>query len=447
MFCVTTKSTKFRRTAEYLRTDIWRVRSADLSRGRSLLIRRLRIIVLAVRGFHADKCGLRASALTFYSVLSIVPVAAVAFGIAQGFGLEKILEGHIQKALAGHEEVATRVITFSRSLLENTGGGVVAGIGVLMLLWSIIKVLGNIEESFNDIWGVKKSRGLGRKFTDYGSLVLICPILLVISGAATSLVTAKATMGALDGPLAFLGPVFFVLLGLLPLCISWALFAFVYVFLPNTKVRFTSGLVAGIIAGTLYVIIQWLYVGFQVGLTKYNAIYGSFAALPFFLIWLQTSWLVVLFGAELSFAHQNVETYEFEPDCLLASHSFKRLFALRITSLLARNFAEGAKPMTAAEVARVLEVPARLTNDVLSELVAAEILSETSGEGYKGVGYQPARDIATLTAQYVIDVLDRRGTDSVPIAQTEELRKLSMCLKGFGEAMEKSPANVLLKDV
>ena len=383
-----------RRVINFIKADIWRIRARDLPRRKFWLIRLLRIIILAFRGFSTDKCSLRAAALTFHTVLAIVPAVAIAFGIAKAFEFEGMLETKLISALHGHEEIAQKIIDFSRTLLENTKGGVIAGVGVAVVFWTVIKVLSQIERSFNDVWGIREARTIGRKFTDYVSMMLICPLLIVISSSATVFVAGK--VGQLTESVSFLrffGPVVLTLLKLLPYCIGWALFTFVYVFMPNTKVNIGSAIVAGVVAGTLYQIVQWGYVSLQIGVSKYNAIYGSFAAAPLFLVWLQLSWLVVLFGAELSFAHQNVETYEFEPDCLRVSHNFKTLLALMISRMLVMNFADGKPPATAAEISHELGAPTRLTNDVLYELVDAGILSEAKGEGYKEVGYQPARDI------------------------------------------------------
>ncbi|MDP2604813.1 MAG: YihY/virulence factor BrkB family protein [Deltaproteobacteria bacterium] len=310
-------SAKVSKSVQFLKTDIWRLRANKLPASKSFWINQLRIVLLAVRGFNEDKCQLRASALTFYSLLSIVPVVAMAFGIAKGFGLEKILEAQIIEGLEGQEDVAERIIGFARSLLENAKGGAIAGVGIAVLFWTVIKVLGNIEDSFNDIWGIKKARAFGRKLADYLSVMMICPFLLITASSIAVLLTTRIT--SIIENLSFLGyagDVAIFTLRILPYAVIWVVFTFVYVFMPNTKVNFKAGLWAGIFAGTVYQVAQYAYIEFQVGVSKYGAIYGSFAALPLFLVWLQVSWLIVLFGAEVSFAHQNVETYEFEPDCL-----------------------------------------------------------------------------------------------------------------------------------
>lgn len=432
----------------FLKTDIWRIRLKDYTRSKSFFLRQLRIIVLAVRGFAEDKCKFRASALTFYSLLSIVPVIAMMFGIAKGFGLEKRVETELLQKMQGQEEVVEKIIGFANSLLENANGGLIAGIGVGFLFWTIIKVLSNIENSFNDIWGVKTPRSIGRKFSDYLSIFLICPFLLIMASSATVFISSQVRVVIQYFSVSStIGPLILFLLKLLPYCTIWIMFTFVFIFMPNTKVKLRSGFLGGVIAGTIFQAVQWTYINFQIGAAKYSAIYGSFAALPLFLLWLQISWLVVLFGAEISFAHQNVETYEFEQDCLSVSYSFKKLLSLSITHLLIKNFCKAEQPWNPEKISRTLEIPIRLVRQILFELVGSGILSEVKKDDGKDVAYQPAVDVGKVTVKYVVESLEQRGISNIPVEKTNELEKLSQCLSIFADDIEKSSANILLKDL
>jgi membrane protein len=432
----------------FIRADIWRIRLADLPFGKSFLIKQLRIIILAIRGYDEDRCLLRASSLTFYTLLSIVPVVAMFFGVAKGFGFERRLQEELFNRFPGQEEVLNQVISFSNSLLEQTQGGLIAGIGMLVLFWSVLKVLGHIEMALNDIWGIKESRSWGRKFSDYLSIMLISPILVLMSGSATVFIKTQVTQITQKVELlGVISPLIFFLLKFTPYVLIWALFTILYIIMPNTKVNFKAGLLGGVVAGTLYQIAQWAYISFQIGAAKYNAIYGSFAALPLFLMWLQISWWIVLFGAELSFANQNVHTYEYEPDCLKVSTGFKKLVALQIAHLLIKKFENGDRPLTDSQISAQLEMPIRLVHNILFELVESDLVSEIKTQADKEFAYQPARDINNLTIQYVLEALDQKGTDDIPVAKTEDYQALSDALQNFSEAMEKSSANKLLKDL
>jgi membrane protein len=435
----------FSRIINFLNRDIWRIRLAEYSRGKAFLLKQLRILALAVRGYREDSCRFRASALTFYSLLSIVPVIAMVFGVAKGFGLDERMRTEITQRLQGQEEVADRILAFSDSLLKNAHGGLVAGVGVMILFWSIIKVLGNIEYSFNDIWGVTKARSLGRKFSDYLSLMLVCPILLVVASSATVVVNSQAKL--LLNRIPF-GSLLLLPLSLLPYCTLWIAFTFILIFMPNTKVKLRSGLIAGIVSGTLFQFAQWVYINLQIGVAKYGTIYGSFAALPLFLVWLQMSWLILLFGAEIAFAVQNVHTYEFEPDCLSISHSRKRLFSLLIAKVVVERFCEGKPAWDAPEISRALEIPIRLVRQILHELVEANVLSEMRRpEADKEVLYQPARDVETLTVKSIVDALENHGESGVPVVESEELKKLTETLTAFDRIVEHAAANVTLKKI
>ena len=432
----------------FIKHDIWRVRTSDLPELQSFFLRELRIFILSIRGFDEDNCLLRASALTFYSLISIVPVAAMLFGIAKGFGFERRLERQLLEQFQGHEEVIMQVISFADSLLSETRGGLIAGIGIIILFYAVIKVLSHIETSFNDIWGIQESRSLGRKFSDYLSVMLLCPILIIMSSSVAVFIATQVELIMERVALLGMFSMFMsYILGLLPYCIVWVLFSFLYIFMPNTKVNFSSGILAGIIAGTIYQVVQFAYIAFQVGAAKYNAIYGSFAALPLFLIWLQLSWLIVLFGAEYAFARQNVDTYEFEPDSLKISTSFKRLLTLQTAHLLVKQFAEGGSPLTATDISHRLEIPIRLVHQILFELTTAKIVIATDIHEYREPGYQPARDINAITVQSVIDALENCGSETIPAARTEESETLSEILDAFREEMSRSPANRLLKEI
>jgi len=437
---------KIKKTRDFIKHDIWRIRRTKLPPGKSFFLNLLRVLILSIRSFDEDKCALHASALTFYTMISIVPVAAMAFGIAKGFGFEKMLVEQLRDKLAGHEDILANVIQFSHSLLQNTQGGVIAGIGLILLFWSVLQVLGQIENSFNDIWGIKQQRTIGRKFGDYLSLMLICPVLIILSGSVTVFITTQVTLitekVAILGNLSFL---VFLLLKLLPYTLLWGVFTFLYIFMPNTKVRFSSGLLAGVITGTIYQVLQWLYIRFQIGIASYNAIYGSFAALPLFMAWLQLSWRVVLYGAEISFAHQNVDTYEFEPDAHQASRRIKTLLSLQITHHLIRNFIRREKPLMDRDISNQLEIPIRLVNEILFDLVKCRIVSVTDTEGERG--YQPALDINALSIQYVIDAMEQQGANTMPFAHTPEFETLSVLLETFGKTIERLPDNKLLKDL
>jgi len=440
--------TKFSGTLQFVRDDIWRTHPANLPPWKRIVVRMLRVLSLAIRGFREDFCTLRATSLTFYTLLSIVPVAAMAFGIAKGFGFQKILEQQLYKNFPGQEEILGKVVLFANSLLESTKGGIIAGIGLVLLFWTVVKVLGNIEASFNSIWGVRRPRSIARKFSDYLSIMLISPLLVILQSSATVFITTQVSQIAERIALiGYFSPLITLSFKLIPYVIVWVLFTIVYLVMPNTRVKFTSGLVAGVIAGTCYQLFQWFYISLQVGAARYNAIYGSFAALPLFLVWLQVSWTIVLFGAEISFAKQHARDHEFESDTAQASPGLRKMVALQIARLVVQRFVEGAAPLTAEAIAAGVERPPRLTQRVLGELVGASVLNEVQVEGEDVPTYVPARDVDQFTLSYVLESLETRGINEIPWPQGQEASALALAISQLQESVRQSPGNRRLKEL
>lgn len=432
----------------FFRSGLWEKRLGDLSGAEALYIRALRVLTLSVSGFLERNCTLRASALTFYSLLGVVPVLAIAFGIAKGFGLRQRLRDELLESLSGQEEVISRVIDFADKLLESTKGGLVAGVGVAVLIWSVMKVFGHVEESFNAIWEVREKRALGSRFTTYLSIMLISPVVIIISGSLTVFVSSQVTsIVERFGILAYLGPVVMLGLELLPYVLMWLLLAFVYISLPNVKVRFLPGVAGAVVAGTVYQTVQWVYVTFQIGIANYNAVYGSFAAIPLFLVWLNLSWTIVLFGSQLACAVQNVESYDLDPMARQASPLARKRMSLLVAHLVVKSFVKGEGPVLSSEIAGRLGLPSRLLDELLAGLVEAGVLNESVRENAAEPAFQPRHATETITIGSVLEALDSRGSDVLPMKDCGEAAELTGAFKAFQENLLSSPANRLLRDI
>jgi membrane protein len=439
------------RIVYFFKTGIWEIRLKDLSPLKAFFVKSLRVILLGSRGFIRDNCQKTASVLTYYSLLNIVPVVAVAFAIAKGFGLEKVIEKQIlQMADKANwqSDITSQIIAFSHKLLEQAKGGLIAGIGVILLFWTVISILGKIEESFNEIWEVKKPRTLVRKFSDYLTAMLLAPILLIISSSATIVVSTQVK--GIVNKIRFLGvfsSVIFFLLNLLPYVSMWFLFAMIYLIMPNTRIPLRSGILGGIAAGTVFQIVQWIYIKFQMGVASYGAIYGSFAALPLLLAWLQMSWMIVLLGAEIAYAYEHYETFGFHPDYSRISFASRKLLVLRIFHLLTKKFSQGEKPLSVKQIAHALEIPVRLARQLLHELTDVGLAVETAKGTKDEVAFQPGKTIENITVKYALDEYEKYGIAKIPDNPSDEAEKISMFLKNISEAIEKSPGNVRLKEI
>jgi len=419
-----------------------------LPKGKAFILKYSRILFASLKILNSYQYRLRASALTFYSFLTVVPIFAMIFGITKGFGYEKILQEQLYDKLKGQDEIAKGIIDFSNMLLENVKGGVIAGIGILILFWTIIKVLSNIEDAFNEIWSIKESRSLGRKISDYLSLMVIFPSLMVISSASTVLITSKIEV-VLEhiSTLRTVSPVIIFMLNLLPYGALWILLTYLYIFMPNTKVNFISGALAGVITGTIYQIFQWGYIYFQIGVSQYNAIYGGFAAIPMFLIWLQLSWMLILFGAQISFAHQNADYYKSEGDYQDWSHFGKNLLSLGIVRFLVKHFSDDSYAWDTNRISRELKIPVAYIDQAIQELIEADLIVQISRDGAKKASYQPARDPELMTIKYVTNALEKKGNNTFPLLNIPGLKEIEENLRFRDKLLEKSSANILLKDI
>ncbi len=441
----------------FLKYDLWRTDVSSLPAGRALVVSFLRILLASFRGFVRDNCALRASALTLGTLLSIVPVLAMAFGIAQGFGLEKAIEQQLLDELRGHEEVARWLVNFAYSFLHTTRGGLVAGIGVLALLLTVVKVLKDVEKALNSIWKTKEQRSIPRTISDYITIIVVAPILLIVSSSLTVMVTSEISAVTHEVFIfKYIGSLVLPVLKLLPYCVIWVLFTFIYMSIPNTKVNFTSAFWGGIIAGTIFQVFQWTYITFQVGVSKYNTIYGSFAALPLFIIWLQTSWSITLFGAEISYAYQTSGSYELSSSHEKISHNSKILLALNICYMIVKNFQNAEKCSNIRYISSTLHIPIALVRDLIEEMLDAGLICATSAHSPSHperpkdndqVIYQPAVSTDRFSIKYVIDCLERHGNNELILDAEPGSKRIAENMKVLSECIEKSSSNSLLKDL
>ncbi|MDP1667061.1 MAG: YihY/virulence factor BrkB family protein [Methylobacter sp.] len=401
--------------------------------------------MLSVQGFSRDLCSLRASALTLYTLLSIVPVIALLFGIAKGFGLEKMMKQELIEKIPSQETMVLQLINFAQNMLESTKGEVVAGTGIIILFWTIIKVIGNIEESFNYIWKLEQGRSISRKFSDYLSLMLLAPIILITSGSITVFLKTQLTWLINAIQLPGIGDWLVIrALSLAPLVLMAGLFSFTFIFMPNHKINYKAGIIAGIVTAIMYALAQSAYLSLQIGVSTYNAIYGSFAALPLFVAWLQIGWMIVLFGCEIAFFLQNYENYRHSSEFSNLSFSLKKVIALQITHLIVKNFIPINNPLTAAQIAKELAVPIAIIQSILLKLMASHIIVEFKTQDEYEV-YQPAVDVNRLTIAYVVNALEQCGQNHLPGINQEQL--FVDIVNNFRKLIEASEQDRLLKDI
>lgn len=431
---------------QFFKKDIWHVQISTLPKWKSLLYRFLRIVLLTSQGFTKSQIQQGASALTYYSLLAVVPIIALLIGIARGFLLEQKFESWMLLHFSEQVEAIKRIFSFANESLQKASGGVIAGIGVALLLWSAIKILLNIEFVMNQIWEVTQGRSLARRFTDYLAVLFLAPLIILVTSGVTGYLSALfATLrhARLLEPIA---PLLVPLLSVVSFLLTSLLFTFLYIFMPNTRVKFLPALLAGIFTGIIYQLLQWLYLYFQIGVASYNAIYGTFAALPLFLIWLNLSWVIILLGAKFCFAVQNVDAYEFISEDHHLSDKFRMICSLRIAHLCIRKFIAEEPPPTALEISNLLSIPLHLAHQLIVQLLVAKVIAEVKRDSDQEESYLPARSVDRLTIKRVIDMINEAG-EVIPLPPSHELTLILKSLEKFSVAIEKSDGNLLLKDI
>lgn len=359
----------------------------------------LQMLYLALRGSYLGRLPFQANALTFMTLLGLVPALAISFAVAKGFGFAETLERLLvdNEFLASQAEIFRQILTY----VQKTQVGTLGVVGLAVLLVTLLWTLSSVEETFNRVWEVPIQRTLLRRFTDYLSVLVICPLLVVASAAIWAGFSSNVVVRWLLG-LAVLGPMAETGLSLGPFLLLTAAFVFIYLFLPNTSVPFWSALAAGLVAATLWWAVQSLYIYFQVGVARYNAIYGGFASLPLFFIWVQVSWMVLLFGNELARAH-HVCLHGPLPRALLPrlTPAQRQALALRLMYRVGLRFHQGTEPLRPQDLAAELGLPLGEVERVVECLEQARILTRTDPQRR----LLPARTLVGILVAEVVEAV------------------------------------------
>ena len=386
---------------------MWRISDEELPPVKRLLFAIIKTAYLAIRFFTTKRVMTQASALTYSTLLAIVPILAVVFAIARGFGYNKYIEVWFRDAFSSQPQVSEVIIGFVNSYLVHTKSGIFLGVGLVFMLYTVMMLVSNIEQTFNEIWQVKKKRSIFRTITDYLAMFFLFPILIVVSSGLSLFL---ATMARSLPDFMLLGPAVRWLIDSSPYVLMSLMFIALYVFMPNTHVKVKNAIVPGILAGIAMQLVQFFYIHSQLWVTGYNAIYGSFAALPLFMLWVQISWTICLFGAELTYTSQNLDYYDYDASTDDISHRYQMMLSVLLMSRVCRRFADGRKAPTADELREETGIPIRIVNDLLYRLIEARLLIEISSDE-KGEASQfvPAESLDNLSVGVLIDRLEAQG--------------------------------------
>ena len=398
-----------------------------------------RVLFFSARRYSADQHNQRAVALTYYTLFAIVPLAALTFGIAKGFDIETRLRRVLSTNFSQHEELLKYVYHFADTTLKQSSGGLVAGVGVIALFWTVMWLAGNIEKAFNAVWGLPPRKNLIRKFSDYLAIMLLIPVMLVLLSSAT--VFLRAFIDKLVIKLNFLGeaPAYLLSLtgNLTPVVLIIALFTIIYLTSPNTRVRFLPALFAGIVAGILFQILQDGFIFLQGSIYRYNRIYGSFAALPLFLIWMQWSWQIALFGAEIGFVGQNLDSGLFDNNTMVTPREHRTL-QLAAAAIIYRNFVSGKGASSVTELLDETQVSGMRLSEELTALLDCGLIIRTAVQKNETPKYLPALPPDEVTVQRCCYLLDRADSQMPDVSI---LSKSAEILQNFDSAEKECASN------
>ncbi len=414
-------SRKLERTRDFMGETVWHD-PPGAGRIHMFLLYSLRVLLITFGGLRNQMLLLRASALCYSTLLAIVPVFAIGLSMLKGLGIEGQIEETLLKYLTAEQgEIAQQITAY----IANTDFKALGAMGTAFLIVAVIMMLSNVEGTFNDIWGVTRSRSILRKITDYISVLILGPLLIVISTAFLSALTGNMILQML-AQYPVLGEVIFSLQFFLSYAGLWIAFTAIYLLMPNTRVRFLPALVAGVVCGSLWEFAFVIYTEFYVGVVSYNKIYGTFAVLPIFIIWLFISWIIVLIGAQMTNAIQHIKTYQQERQEFTTSTEEREILAFYLMAHIASGFANGSPPLGVEQLSNELSMPVRIVRETLDELAASGLLREViNGDQV----YQPARDLSLIGLSEIHDSLRRSGAYDWRLPERARHEKLDRLLE------------------
>ncbi|MFV0392435.1 MAG: YihY/virulence factor BrkB family protein [Paludibacteraceae bacterium] len=428
---------------KFLRYDIWRFTGSELSKGRRALYNTLKTIFLSIKGIGTNKLGIRSAALTYSITFAIVPLFALISAIAKGFGIEKNIEEVLQDSFVVQADMIPTVMGFVRKYLDTMTGGVFLGIGLIILIYSVYNLFSQIELVLNDIWQVEKSRSVLKQFTIYFSGILIFPILIAVSAGLSIYINNILKTTFL---FEIFSPFIQFLLSVVPYIVSGLIFTLMYWIIPNTKVRFLNALIAGMIVGIIFQLFQGLYVSGQINLTRYNAIYGGFAAIPLLLLWINISCLIFLIGAEISYTSQNLKNFDYRRDSDNISSRYKKYLTYFVAYCIVKRFENNEAPYTVDEIVEKYKMPIRIVNQIINTLKNSAIISEVIIDDSKTV-FQPAIDINQLTIKLMDAKITMRGSELFLESKNDEMDAFWQKMLAIQDETDKINEHILLKDL
>ncbi len=415
---------------EFIQYDLWRqphVTTPDPKKRFGYRV--LQTLILVGRSFKDKALNVRANSLSFSLLFAFVPMVAGVFAIARGFGFEELIKERLSTSFLAEANIAPIIIEWVERYLESARDGLFLGIGLIVLIWAVYAFFNMLERSFNTIWNVKQSRSFGRRLTNYMVVLLLVPIMIILTSGISIFFNSTA---ALSPVWQAIEPIRRLLFRLVPFVVASGVFTWIFIAIPNTKVRFLSAVIPGVLMGVLFQVVQMFSVYLVVLFTRMSVVYGAFSAIPLTLIWLHIACWLLLVGAELAFAIQNNEMFAYEKDLEAISRRYKDYVMLYLLSVIVRRFEKAELPQTAHQMAEQNQLPIRLVQQLLSRLEETNIIRRVFIEQAEDETFVPAMDIRMITVEMVIDRISTHGTEEFLQHTPQEMKEfwqryLQMC--------------------
>ena len=400
---------RLQRIREFIQYDLWRQSDVAIhDPQKRLLYRTLQTIILVARGFKDKALNVRANSLSFSLLFAFVPLIAGVFAIARGFGFEELLREQLSTSFLAEANIAPVIIEWVDRYLETARDGIFLGIGLIVLIWAVYAFFNMLEHSFNNIWNVKQTRSFGRRLTNYMVVLLLVPIMIILTSGISIFLNSTQSLAPV---LQAIEPIRRVLLRIIPFVVASGVFTWIFIAIPNTKVRFLSAVIPGVIMGILFQIVQMFSVYLVILFTRMSLVYGAFSAIPLILIWLHITCWLLLVGAELGFAIQNNDMFAYEKDLEAMSRRYKDYVMLYLLSEIVKRFEKGEVPQTAQEMAAHNQLPIRLVQQLLSRLEETNIVRRVYVEQAEDETFVPALDTRQITVEMVMGRISAQGTE------------------------------------
>ena len=407
---------------QFIQYDLWRKTSDELREGKRakrIGVGALKTIILVARGFSSKQLNMTANALTYNLVFAIIPILAMVLAIAKGFGFAEVIETHLQSSMLGETNLVPTIMEMVNRYLDTAQGGAFIGIGILILIWAVYSFFRNVEQAFNTIWDVKQSRSIVRQMTTYIAVLFIIPVLIIVTSGLSIMV--HATVSSLPW-LSSMQHAHGSMVTMMQFALVWLLFLWMYMAIPNTKVHFLSAIIPAVVMGSLFQLLQMLSMYIIVLLGRTSIVYGAFAAIPIIMTWLQWTCLLILIGAELSFAIQNNEQFEYEKDVEMMSRRYKDFLTIYLLHIIIRRFENDQPPLMATELSQETKIPIRVVINLLNRMVETGLVRTVYTEQKEEKTYQPALDTHKITIGMVTDRIDKQGTESFLRGTSDEMQ-------------------------